>query len=260
MTFSVTLVLGLFLLAPGLAAFAGLYHGSKLGRVEAPPPPPGSILALSIITVGAMVAHLIGATAFWIQDGVCAHVTGCVRVGYEPNVYVALFNAALARSAAAATEMRDSPVTGAEVVAIQFTLVGLTGFTFAMARASVSWLGGKGAVTGMLYGWLAEVAVSRNNLEAILAYVVSDIQEDGTIVGYEGVVANMTTNAEKEITSILLDSCEIFYLRVSQRGVARRKVDRDSDIGQLYLDRSRIRNVAFERVKFADDSRMTASG
>jgi serine acetyltransferase len=62
---------------------------------------------------------------------------------------------------------------------------------------------------GLLYGWLADMDVGENADEAVLAYVVSDIQEDGTIVGYEGVVANTTTNAEKEITSILLDSCEI---------------------------------------------------
>jgi hypothetical protein len=239
-TFSFTLVLGLFLLAPGLAAFAGLYHGSKLGNVEAPPPPPGSILALSIVTVGAMIAHLVGATLFWLQERFCS-VGLCFRVGYEPNIYAALFNVALAKG----------PVTGTEVVAILFTLVVLTGLAFVSAREAVSRLAGKDALKGMLYGWLAEVDVGEDRGEAVLAYIVSDVQEDGTIVGYEGVVANMTTNAEKEITSILLDSCEIFYLRVSQRGVSRRKADRDSDIGQLYLDRSHIKNVAFERVKFA---------
>ena len=57
---------------------------------------------------------------------------------------------------------------------------------------------------------------------------------------------------DKEITSILLDSCEIFYLRVTARGVVRHRADRDSGIGQLYLDRSHIRNVAFELVKFED--------
>ncbi len=36
-----------------------------------------------------------------------------------------------------------------------------------------------------------------NSLEAILAQVVSDVQDDGTIVEYEGAVANMTSNAEK---------------------------------------------------------------
>ena len=242
MTFSFTLVLGLFLLAPGLAAFAGLYHGSRLGRVEAPPPPPGSILALSIVTVGAMAAHLLGAIVYGLQTTLCDRIA-CIKVDYQPNIYVAMFNVALARAT----------VSGAEIVAILSTLVALTWLSFMLARSAVSRLAGEKALKGMLYGWLAEVDVGENRDEAVLAYVISDIQEDGTIVGYEGVVANMTTNAEKEITSILLDSCEIFYVRVSQRGVARRKTDRDSDIGQLYLDRSHIRNVAFERVRFVDD-------
>lgn len=249
MTFSFTLVLGLFLLAPGLAAFAGLYHGSKLGRVEAPPPPPASILALSIVTVGAMVAHLVGALVFWLQDGWCGR-GACLAVGYEPNVYTALFDVALAKGA----------VTGTEVVAILVTLVVLTGLSYRLARAFVTLFGGKDALKGMLYGWLAEVDVAADQNEAVLAYVVSDVQDDGTVVGYEGVVANMTTNADKEITSILLDSCEIFYLRVSQRGVVRRKADRDSNIGQLYLDRSHIKNVAFELVKFADPVDGAAGG
>jgi hypothetical protein len=97
LTFSFTLVLGLFLLAPGLAAFAGLYHGSKLGRIEAPPPPPGSILALSIVTVGAMVAHLVGALVFWLQDAWCSHFPH-LQIQYDANVYAALFNLAFAKS------------------------------------------------------------------------------------------------------------------------------------------------------------------
>jgi hypothetical protein len=233
--------MGLFLLAPGLAGFAGLYHGSKLGRVEAPPPPPGSILALSIVTGGALLAHLIGALAFWLQDAVCGRLA-CLRVGYEPNIYAALFNVALARG----------EVTGTQVVVILFDLALLTAIAFRGARAAFG-LAGDRALKGMLYGWLADVDVGEDADEAVLAYVVSDIQQDGTVVGYEGVVANMTTNAEKEITSILLDSCEIFYLRVSENGVSRRNAARDSEIGQLYLDRAHIRNVAFERVMFADE-------
>jgi hypothetical protein len=64
---------------------------------------------------------------------------------------------------------------------------------------------------------------------------------------------DMTTNAEKEMSSTLLDSCEIFHLRVSRSGVPRREAARESCIGQLCLDRSHIRHVTFERVKFADD-------
>ena len=188
-----------------------------------------------------MVAHLAGALAFWLQDGWCSRFPH-LQVEYDPNVYAALFNVAFAKNA----------VTGTEIVTILFTLVLLTAAAFLSARYTVSILAGDAGLKGMLYGWLAEVDVAKNPREAVLAYVVSDVQDDGTIVGYEGVVANMTTNSEKEITSILLDSCEIFYLRVTARGVARRKTERDSSIGQLYLDRSHIRNVAFELVKFED--------
>lgn len=127
MTFSLTLVLGLFLLAPGFAVFAGLYHGSRLGPVESPPPPPGSILALSIVTVGALVAHLLGAVAFATQDAICS-AGRCLAVNYDANVYEALFNLAA----------RKATVTGLEVVAILLTVTVLTGLSFWLVRWIVS--------------------------------------------------------------------------------------------------------------------------
>lgn len=240
MTFSFTLVLGLFLLAPGFAVFAGLYHGSRLGPVESPPPPPGSILALSVVTVGALIAHLVGAVAFWAQDGYCT-AWRCVTVDYDANVYAALFNIAV----------RKDDVTGLEVVSILATVGALTALAFLLVRWIVSLVAGQTGLKGLLYGWLGDLVIAESADEAVLAYVVSDVQEDGTVLGYEGVVANMTTNADKEITSILLTSCETFFLRVTQRGVIRREAGRTSPIEQLYLDRSRIKNVAFERLRFS---------
>lgn len=239
MTFSFTLVLGLFLLAPGFAVFAAIYHGARLGPVESPPPPPGSILSLAIVTVGALAAHLVGAGAFFLQDLACGRTT-CLAVDYDANLYSSLFDIAAARA----------PVSGAEALALFSALTGLTVLSFVLARGIARGLTGKTGLKGVLYGWLADVAVAEAPDEAVLAYVVSDVQEDGTVVGYEGVVANMTTNADKEITSILLTACETFYLRVGSSGVVRRKAQRTSPIPQLYLDRSRIKNVAFERVRF----------
>ena len=241
MTFSFTLILGLFLLAPGFAIFVGLYHGGRLGPVESPPPPPGSILALSIVTLGALAAHLIGAIAFLAQDGLCG--TGrCFNVDYDPNVYAALFNI---------VDLKGR-VTGLEVVAILATVGALSALSFGVARTAVSAFAGTPGLRGLLYGWLGDLVVAATENEAVLAYVVSDVQEDGTVVGYEGVVANITTNADKEITSILLTSCETFYLRVTKAGVARREALKSSAIEQLYLDRARIQNVAFERLRFVE--------
>ncbi len=245
MTFSFTLILGLFLLAPGFAVFAGLYHGSRLGPVESPPPPPGSILALSLVTVGSLAAHLVGALTFWAQDSFCS-ARQCWAVDYDPNVYAALFNIAI----------RKAEVTGLEVVSILTTVGVLTALSFLLVRGVVSWFAGKGGLKGLLYGWLGDLLIAESDDEAVLAYVVSDIRQDGTVVGYEGVVANMTTNAEREITSILLTSCETFYLRVTQQGVVRREAQRTSPIDQLYLDRSHIKNIAFERLRFVEEPRV----
>jgi hypothetical protein len=238
-TFSFSLVLGLLLLAPGLAAFVGLYHGSRLGPVESPPPPPQSILAVSFVTVAALGAHLLGASVFLLQDLLCAG-RACIPVSYEPNVYAALFSISAGRGR----------IAGLEVVAILATLAVLTVLSFALARGIVSLFAGASGLKRLLYGWLGDLVVAETDDEAVLAYVVSDVQDDGTVVGYEGVVGNMTTNAEREITSVLLISCETFYLRVTRAGVVRREALRSAPIEQLYLDRSRIKNVAFERLRF----------
>lgn len=241
MTFSFTLILGLFLLAPGFAAFAGLYHSGRLGPVESPPPPPGSILALAIVTVGALAAHLIGAIAFLLQDAVCRHAP-CAIVSYEPNLYAALFGIGLA----------GQRVTGLEVVSILATLCVLTSLSFFLARSTVSLFARNTNLKGLLYGWLGDLVIAADAKEVVVAYVVSDVEADGTVLGYEGVVANMTTNNDKQITSILLRSCETFYLRVTASGVVRREASRASPIEQLYLDQSRIKNIAFERLRFVE--------
>lgn len=240
MTFSYNLVLALFLLAPGFAVFAGLYLGSQLGRIKSPPPLPGSILTLAIVTVGALAAHLAGSAVFLAQAGICATAFPCGTVAFDPNPYTSLLAAG-----------RPGPaITDGQVTAMLLTLVLLTALAFWVSRATVARLASRTALSGVLYGWLAEVAVATSADEAILAYVLSDVEESGTIVGYEGALANMTANADKEITSVLLRSCETFYLRVTAEGVVREKVAKATPIPQLYLDHEHIKNIAFERVRF----------
>ena len=72
MTFTLDLILGPALVAPGLAVFAAICHASALWPVRSPPPPPGWILALAIVTFGALAAHTPGAALFALQDLYCA--------------------------------------------------------------------------------------------------------------------------------------------------------------------------------------------
>ncbi len=209
--------------------------------MESPPPPPGSILTLTIVTLGALAAHILGALFFWLQELACGWIA-CHVTRFDPNIYAAFFD----------ITANKGRVTGLEALEMFAALGLITAFSFFGARAIIARLAGKTGLLGLLYGWLSELAVALEADQAVLAYVLSDVEDSGVVVGYEGVVANMTANADREITSILLTSCETFYLHISASGVVRREGARDQDIPQLYLDRSRIKNIAFERVRFGD--------
>ena len=236
---SLGLVLGLLLLAPGLAAYAAIFHAGDVGPVRSPPPPPGSILTLTIITTGALVAHFSGALVLTLQDLACARLGNCMVIWFHPNAYAVLADFVFARR----------PIPTPDGLAILGTLLVVTFAAFALTRLAAGFQPIAGALRGVLYGWLNEVAVARSANEVILAHVLSDVQNDGSVVGYEGAVANLTVNAQKEITSVLLSDCILFYLLVTKHGVERIETETDEPIQQLYLDRDRIKNIAFERLR-----------
>ena len=68
MIFSYGLVLALFLLAPGLGLYAGLFAGPHLGAFRPAPPSPGSVLTLGIIVLGALFVHTVWALACAADD------------------------------------------------------------------------------------------------------------------------------------------------------------------------------------------------
>ncbi len=241
MTFSFNLVLALFLLAPGFAVVAGVYQQSQIGKIKSPPPPPGSILTLALVSVGSLSLHFLGALFFALQDVWTKAEWPHRTVPFDPNVYGAMSALAFA----------NEPMAANQVLLLLGSLLMLTIVGYWVGGRAIEALNRTGSLNPMLYGWLSEMAVAEDQREAVLAYVLSDVEEDGAILGYEGVVANMTTNADKEITSILLKSCETFYVRIGKAGVSRRQVSRSSPIPQMYLERSRIRNIAFEKVRFS---------
>lgn len=245
MTFSFNLVLALFLLAPGFAAAAGLYVESQIQKIKSPPPPPGSILSLTIITVGALAAHLAGAAIYGAQD-LYAHLGGpTLRLPFDPNPYRAL--ASLAAPSA-------TMLSGGQIVQLLASLLGLTVLAFFAAGAGLKRANLAGGMNQPLYGWLSDIPTANGEDEAVLAYIVSDIEHEGVIVGYEGVVVDIVTNSEKEIASVLLSGCETFYLVVSKTGLRRQRVERTDAIPQLHVQKEHIRNIAFQHVVFVDNA------
>jgi hypothetical protein len=240
-TLSYNLVFGLFLLTPGFAVFAGLYRGTQSGPIRSPALSPGSVLALALVTTGALAAHLVGALVFLIEKEWCSALLPCLTVGWEPDPYVTLL--AAAQPGRTVAEPQIGLTLGTPVV--------LTILAYVVARAGGVWASTQSSLRTALYGWLGEVAIAATGDEVILVYVLSEVEEAGVIVGYEGGLANLTASAEHEITSVLIDSCETFFLRITPEGVVRESAPKATPIPQLYLDRTHIKNIAFERVRFA---------
>lgn len=61
MNAGLNLLTALFLLAPGFGVFAGVYLTGLRRPFRPAPAAPGSFLALALVTIGALTAHVISA-------------------------------------------------------------------------------------------------------------------------------------------------------------------------------------------------------
>ena len=239
MSVSYNLLLALLLLAPGFGVYAGIYLGSQTGRIQFPPPAPGSVFTLAIVTIGSVAAHLVGVLIFAAEERICAITSACIATHWEPNAYRVLLVASQPNGARGPEQ----------IAAVLMVLVVLTALAFVLAYLVTEGLTRLKTFRGLIYGWLAETAVAEDRNEIVVAYILSDVEAEGTTVGYSGAIHNLKINADKEITTIVLSDCEVFYLRVDKRGVRQYDAAGYEVLSRLYLERARIKNINFERVR-----------
>lgn len=236
MVFSYGLVLALFLLAPGLGLYGGLYAGAHRGAFRPGAPSPGSVLTLGIIVLGALFAHtawalLCVASEAWVAAGLPAFFPP------TPNAYDVLLGVVV--------EHRSSGLAGIAIFLLTSSL--LTAATFLLTTWIVEWPAAWPFYRPLVYGWLGGlVKAAADEEQFILAYVVTDIREGVRSLGYQGSVLNMTVNAEKQITAIVLEEARAFYLKMEEDAVTHIPIPRDTPLAQLYLDGPQIKNIAFE--------------
>jgi hypothetical protein len=236
MVFSYGLVLALFLLAPGLGLYGGLYAGAHRGAFRPGAPSPGSVLTLGIIVLGALFAH----TAWAL---VCAADGAWIAAGLPtifpqaPNAYDVLLGAVV--------EHRSYGPGGIAIFLLTSSL--LTAATFMLTASIVEWPRARPFYRPLVYGWLSGLVEAASDDERfILAYVVTDLREGSRSLGYQGSVLNMTVNTDKQITAIVLEEARAFYLRMDEDAVTHIPIPRDIPLAQLYLDGPQIKNIAFE--------------
>ncbi|KQV58619.1 MULTISPECIES: hypothetical protein [unclassified Caulobacter] len=245
MTFSFNLVLALFLLAPGFAFVMGVYYGGPRTRLEPTPPPPNSLVALALVTSGALAAHLACAGFY----AACELIALWSKASWSlphPNPYVV----ALGLNGAA-DRYREFGLFWALL-----NLTALSAATFGATRLVIDWrLRKHSRIRGALYGWMSEATIS----EGAIAYVVTTLELDGAAVGYEGLVEYMTLDSSKQIVSLVLSDCELFTMVAKGGMVHRVRNPREEPLENIVLGREAIRNIAFTPVGAPEDEALASA-
>jgi hypothetical protein len=237
---SAGLLVALLILAPGFALHGALFRFRNRTGIGSAPPQPGSVATLTIIGLGALIAHTIWAIASALNDGYCAS-HACIEVAFEPNVYRTVFQA---------NENLDALNGDDAAWVLSLTLL-LTGATYLVASWFVESTFGASRIRGVQYGWLADL-VELTEVEGrfTTAFVVTTAQHSGVALGYEGLLENLTVNSDKEITSISLLDASRFTLKVDE---GKRTDVAGKPIPRLYLHRSNVQNIAFNVFQFAEE-------
>ena len=245
MTFSYNLVLALFLLAPGFAAFAGVFFTAQRdGRLHPAPPTPNSVLTLALVTLSALGLHALWATLLALQH--LYVTTGCfyITVPFEPNIYLDLLRAD-------AKEGQVPPFASADIAFALASLVALSAIGYGLTVWVITSRFAEAHLRGYLYGWAGDIVQEiqegePNKLRLVTAFVLTKTDHEGVAFGYEGLLRNLTLTADKEIASISLSEVTAFYVKMKADAFKRVVLPRTSGIPTLYMEKAEIRNVAFQ--------------
>lgn len=236
MGITIAAVLTAALLLPGIVGLSIFYTSVGTTEVKVTPPPLGTVTSLAIVGIIAVLAHMIWGSALAINAG----LDPCIGVPpFDP--YHLLFSTTGARIS---TAQIAAGMAGLVCSCLVGGLIGRIG-----AVGNWKWRG------RFLFGWLypiMEKAAPAQNY--INAYVVTKVEKNGDILGYEGTVENLVLDEQRQIIGVTLNNVATFYLRLNKAGVKR--INANSTLPHLVLRGEDYHNVAL--VVIRDETAPTA--
>ncbi|MFC5342719.1 hypothetical protein ACETK8_06180 [Brevundimonas staleyi] len=234
MAITLTVAWALFVLAPGLAVFAGLFLSKGKDVVHPAAPAPTSLISLAIVVFGALGTHSIAAVGLLLND-IAGEFTEW-RVPFDPNVYRFFLGD------------RKADRLGTEIALLLVQLLGLSALGFLAARRVARNASPNSTLHALLYGWLSPV-IGQLQPEAgyqkhLIAWVVTDLEMSDLPIGYEGQVETISLTGDKQVAWLTLRNCETFV--IGREGSARRQtVARETPIPRMQIEGGHITNLAY---------------
>jgi hypothetical protein len=234
-------VLALFLLGPGFATYAGLFFSLRRSQFQSAPPPPNSIFSLGLVGMAALAWHAGWAVLLALNDWGCRHAP-CMAVGFEPDVYTAVLDSGVDRG---------PYVSSPEIAAFLSTCLGLSVAAFLASSAAGRTKGLVRLLRQPLYGLYAGLAEQAAEAASaypsayVAAYVLTDVQKDGALLGYFGVLENLQVGPDKQVSGISLLESDTFLLELGPP-IQRMAGQRSQLIERIIIGAEHINNLAFE--------------
>ncbi|MDO9078361.1 MAG: hypothetical protein Q8R45_14080 [Brevundimonas sp.] len=233
MNAGLNLLTALFLLSPGFGVFAGVYLTGLRRPFRPAPAAPGSLLALALVTIGALTAHAISALPYAAQEVLCATVS-CTAVGFQPNPYVTLIDPEVTVT---------MPGVSMAIALIHLLIVALIGL--GIGRFGM-WLATKSQrFQSLFYGWTTElIDLASTRFHVINAFALTDVTKDELSLGYEGTLLDLRQDANGKLLSATLRDVQAFVIELKSEGVQRRRVPRAQPIPFMVLEAENVKNLA----------------
>ena len=247
MNFSLSVLLTLLFLAPGVAGYFGLTLSIRERSVRRPAPAPNSLNFLVLVLLCALLAHCAALTVFATQDLYC-RTHPCLGLGFDPDAY-----ATLARLLGSS----HPEIRSATILYELLALVTLSVLSFRAAEAWSAWdlrRGDRSHVAALYYRWLGPyIRHIRARGGVINAYVLTKMRHEDMALGYRGIVSELNLGTDGEVTAITLFAVERFGLRLGATDSPdQRTLALSGLLGLVHIPGREIENVALTAFSLDD--------
>jgi hypothetical protein len=229
--FTIIAILSGALILPGICMLTAIFLASWTDELTPEPPPLNSALGITTVGLASIAVHTIWAAAL-VGNSWVIEKWGPIVAIPPANPYLFL-SGDLQKFGDYADIF--SLFSGLTAVCIIGVLMGRLGTWYIQQTGQQQLFGGP----------LTNLFKEAEGPDALVTcYIVSKINHEGVILGYEGKVVTLSRDAERNPISVTMEGVTTFYLKFSKTGMTRTVGSNQMD--WLVVNKENWENIAFK--------------